>query len=115
MSPSSLSLLDSNNLFVLSVVNITLPHALANWGPKNFDAYETTTLKFFTERKGYEQDDLAKLAAIPVTLVYCLADVAYPPDYMDVFASQLSEAGVNVHIHSVPNAPHFGCATHPQL
>ncbi|KAH7101563.1 alpha/beta-hydrolase [Auriculariales sp. MPI-PUGE-AT-0066] len=100
---------------VTALVNLTIPRALVNWDPQHFDAYEQATLKIFTERKNYSQEELEKLSSTPITLVYCLADVAYPSEYMDVFAEQLKEAGVAVRVHSVPNAPHFGCTTHPQI
>jgi hypothetical protein len=99
----------------LAVVNLTKPRALINWGPDNFHDYEQTTLKIFTERTNHAPADLEKLSSVPIALVYCLADVAYPPDYFDVFAEQLREADVRVRIHSVPDAPHFGCTTHPHM
>ncbi|EJD43840.1 alpha/beta-hydrolase [Auricularia subglabra TFB-10046 SS5] len=100
---------------VNALKEIIVPQAINNWGPKKFDDFETITVKFFTERKGYTKDELATLKNIPVTLIHCMADIAYPREYLEVFANQLKDAGVHVSVHNVQNAPHFGCVTHFQI
>ncbi|KZV91495.1 alpha/beta-hydrolase [Exidia glandulosa HHB12029] len=97
---------------VNAMVEIIVPQALNNWGPKKLDDFETITVKFFTERKGYTNDQLTKLRNIPVFLVHCLDDIAYSPQYLMKFANQLKESGVNTTIQDVDGAPHFGSVTH---
>lgn len=96
-----------------SLVAKTLPQAMKLWSYKNFDLYHALTVKVFTQRKSHPRESLAKIT-VPVTLLFCGADVAYDKAYMDEFYSQLQDAGVKVNMVEIPDAPHFGAVTHPK-
>lgn len=106
----------SNNLDGLgnTLVAITLPLALKNWGPKQFHQYDRATVEFFNNRKEYSNDRLSQIR-VPVKLVHCLGDVAYPQEYTEKFMQQLKDAAVAVSLSTIPEAPHFGLATHGDI
>jgi len=90
------------------LVNRIYPLAKKNWGPKNFDLYRRMTLEIFTNRRAHSKEALSsRLAHIPVTLVHGLGDVAYPLTYSEEFMQQLEDAGVQVSLVKIPDAPHF--------
>ncbi|KAK0494503.1 alpha/beta-hydrolase [Armillaria luteobubalina] len=106
----------SNNLDSLAnaLVAFTIALALKNWGPKHFDQYDRATVEFFNNRKEYSNEELSRIRA-PVKLVHCLGDIAYPQEYTENFMQQLKDAAVTVSLATIPEAPHFGLATHGDI
>jgi pimeloyl-ACP methyl ester carboxylesterase len=80
--------------------------AKKNWSPKDFDVYRRATLDFFTQRKAYSKNDLSQIRS-PVKLIHGHDDVAYPIEYSLEQEKLMKEAGLNVTLTSIPNAPHF--------
>ncbi len=100
-----------------SLTSRAVPYATKNWGgkdSKDLESYVSITVKFFTERKEHSKSSLAKIA-VPVKLIHCLADVAYPLDYSEQFLGALKDAGVNASLDTVDDAPHFGSVTHSPM
>ncbi|THV05379.1 alpha/beta-hydrolase [Dendrothele bispora CBS 962.96] len=83
--------------------------AKKNWGPKDFDLYRRMTVDIFTNRKPQTMEALSSLrqAQIPVGLVHALGDVAYPLEYTKELMKHLTDAGVQVSLAEIPDAPHF--------
>ncbi|KAK0237578.1 alpha/beta-hydrolase [Armillaria nabsnona] len=103
----------NNNLnsLVSALDDITLPLTLKNAVPARFEQYERGTINFINNRKEYSKDQLSRIC-VPVKLVHCLGDIAYPPEYSERFMRQLKEAAVTVSLATIPEAPHFGIVTH---
>ncbi|KIY68819.1 alpha/beta-hydrolase [Cylindrobasidium torrendii FP15055 ss-10] len=91
-----------------------VPNAMKNWTKKNIDSYNVGTVKFFTDRKEHSRETLSKFK-FPVHLAHCMDDVAYPLEFTEAFLAQLKDAGVNTTFSTIPDAPHFGCVTHPEM
>ncbi|KAK0489683.1 alpha/beta-hydrolase [Armillaria luteobubalina] len=106
----------NNNLnsLVRALDGITLPLALKNVVPAKFEQYERGVIGFLNNRKEYSKDELSQIC-VPVKLVHCLEDIAYPLGYSERFMRQLKEAGVTVSLATIPEAPHFGVVTHGDI
>ncbi|KZV87141.1 alpha/beta-hydrolase [Exidia glandulosa HHB12029] len=98
--------------FANALTTITFPQCQSHWPPANFPAFESTTVTFFTSRKGevYSSEELDKLRKVPIVLAPCSDDIAYPPEYFESFARQLE--GGRVTKYTLKGAPHYGSATH---
>ncbi len=96
---------------VVRLDGITLPLTLKNAVPARFEQYERGTIDFLNNRKEYSKDQLSRIC-VPVKLVHCLGDIAYPREYSEIFMQQLKEAAVTVSLATIPEAPHFGVVTH---
>ncbi|KAK0237496.1 alpha/beta-hydrolase [Armillaria nabsnona] len=96
---------------VTALVTIALPSALANFTPKNLDQCDRATVDFCNNRREYSNDQLSRIH-VPVKLIHCLGDIAYPREYTERFMRQLKDAGVIVSLDTIPEAPHFGVVTH---
>ncbi|EJD43847.1 alpha/beta-hydrolase [Auricularia subglabra TFB-10046 SS5] len=92
-----------------------LPLTLKRWTPDQFGDQKVMTVTIFTDREDFSHEELAALRNVPVTLVHCLADIAYPQEYFESFARRLQEANVPTTVHRVPDAAHFGAVTHPAI
>ena len=88
-------------------------YVFAAWGLGNFDNLHNSTVKFFTQRKGYSKAALSKLR-FPVKLIVCAQDVAYDRSYYEEFYLQLKDASVDVSL-DVVDASHFGTVIRPDL
>ncbi|KAK0494423.1 alpha/beta-hydrolase [Armillaria luteobubalina] len=106
----------NNNLnsLVCALDGITIPLALKNIVPENSEQFERGMVGFLNNRKEYSKDDLSRIC-VPVKLVHCLEDIAYPLEYSEMFMRQLKEAGVTVNLATIPEAPHFGVVTHGDI
>lgn len=93
------------------LVTTALPSALANFTPKNLDQCDRASVDFCNNRREYSNDQLSRIH-VPVKLVHCLGDIAYPREYTEKFMRQLKDAGVIVSLDTIPEAPHFGVVTH---
>ncbi|ESK91575.1 alpha beta hydrolase fold protein [Moniliophthora roreri MCA 2997] len=104
----SLQLAFSNKTssLISALVQVLYPTAKKIWGPKDFDAYTTSTLDFFTQRKGYSRQELSKIKA-PVKLIHGLDDVAYPIEYTMEQEKLMKDAGLDVTFTTIAHAPHF--------
>ncbi|KAF9475136.1 alpha/beta-hydrolase [Pholiota conissans] len=99
---------------VSAVVQYTVPRVVVLWSPENFEAFHTISVKFFVERSPCPPEKLKKITC-PVNLIHCAEDIAYPMPLVEEIRDRLEEAGVDVRISQIPDAPHFGCVTHPEL
>ncbi|EEB96368.1 hypothetical protein MPER_04510, partial [Moniliophthora perniciosa FA553] len=97
---------NKTSTLISALTKLTYPMAKKNWGPKDFDVYKTATLDFFTQRKAYSKQELSKIKA-PVNLVHGLDDVAYPLEYTVEQEKIMKDAGLNVILSPIANAPHF--------
>ncbi|KAJ3818117.1 hypothetical protein F5880DRAFT_1491908 [Lentinula raphanica] len=79
-----------------------------NWNKDHVREYRITTLDFIINRKARTKEELS-LIKVPVKLLHCLGDVAYPLEYTTEFLSLLKEAGVEASLEAIPEASHFGC------
>ncbi|KAK0489697.1 alpha/beta-hydrolase [Armillaria luteobubalina] len=106
----------NNNLnsLVRALDAITLPLALKKIVPENSEEFERGVFDFLNNRKEYSKDELSRIC-VPVKLVHCLEDIAYPLEYSERFMRQLKEAGVTVSLATIPEAPHFGVVTHGDI
>ncbi|KAK0494411.1 alpha/beta-hydrolase [Armillaria luteobubalina] len=106
----------NNNLnsLVHALDGIALPLALKNMVPAKFEWYERGMIGLLNNRKEYSKDELSRIC-VPVKLVHCLADIAYPLEYSERFMQQLREAGVAVSLATIPEAPHFAVVTHGDI
>ncbi|KAK0203678.1 alpha/beta-hydrolase [Desarmillaria ectypa] len=98
---------------VRALVKRTLPQAMTNWGAKKLDVYNTLTVNFFTKRKAHSPGNLSKIV-VPVKLVHCTADIAYPLELSEEFLKNLQDAGVKASLDTIEGACHFGCVTHSE-
>ncbi|KZV87143.1 hypothetical protein EXIGLDRAFT_724031, partial [Exidia glandulosa HHB12029] len=99
-----------SSAFIDALITVTHPQCLYHWPPSNFPALESTTVTFFTARKGFTPAELDKLKEVPIVLAPCSEDIAYPPEYFESFAKQLQ--GGKVTKYTVEGAPHYGSTTH---
>ncbi|KAH7092871.1 alpha/beta-hydrolase [Auriculariales sp. MPI-PUGE-AT-0066] len=77
------------------------------WSHSGLREFETCAFKYETTRHGHSTDALAKsLQSIPVVIVYGTSDVAYDCDYYAQFEKQLRDAGVQLEVHVLEDAPH---------
>jgi len=101
-----------------SYVNHCLPQTLKNWDSAKLDTYTRVTLDFFNLRKAHSVDTLKTALAsnnVPVQLIHCSDDVAYPLDYTNQFKTQLEEAGVDNVGLEVVEGSHLGSIEHGYL
>ncbi|KAK0441524.1 alpha/beta-hydrolase [Desarmillaria tabescens] len=102
------------NSLANALLNISLPLALKKCVPENFDQYDRATIDFLNNRKEYTTEELSRIH-VPVKLVHCLGDIAYPQEYTERFMQQLKDAAVAVSLATIPEAPHFGVVTHGDI
>ncbi|KAK0193059.1 alpha/beta-hydrolase [Armillaria mellea] len=102
------------NSLVRAFDGITLPLILKKAVPARHEQYERGTMEFLNNRKEYSKDELSQIC-VPVKLVHCLEDIAYPLGYSERFMGQLKEAGVTVCLATIREAPHFGIVTHGDI
>ncbi|KAL0569544.1 hypothetical protein V5O48_012418 [Marasmius crinis-equi] len=89
-------------------VKLVTPVIIKTWGFQNLDACKTMVTDFLSKRKAHSKFELSRIKC-PIQVVYGTNDVAYPPEYTDEFVQSLEDAGVNVALTKVPDAPHFLC------
>ncbi|KAK0203347.1 alpha/beta-hydrolase [Desarmillaria ectypa] len=93
---------------------IAIPLALKSCVPENFEQYDRALIDFLNNRKEYTAGQLSRIR-VPVKLVHCLGDIAYPQEYTERFMQQLKNAAVTVSLATIPEAPHFGVVTHGDI
>ncbi|KAF8965052.1 Alpha/Beta hydrolase protein [Flammula alnicola] len=103
----------SSESIVNAMVQYTLPRALRIWSPEHFDELHTVSVKFFLDRQPHPTSDLKRINC-PVHLIHCSEDIAYPLYFMEEIRDSMAKAGLEVRLSQVPDAPHFGCVTHPE-
>ncbi|KAJ3770645.1 Alpha/Beta hydrolase protein [Lentinula raphanica] len=89
-----------------ALFNISFPLCQKHWGYHGKRNYRIATLDFLCNRPAQSRAALSRLRC-PVQLVYGTDDVAYPREYTDEFVQTLEDAGVDVSLLVVPDAPHF--------
>ncbi|KAJ3508512.1 hypothetical protein NLJ89_g5710 [Agrocybe chaxingu] len=96
-----------------------LSHAIAiakrNWSgsPEKLSLAYKTSLEWFLERRPIP-DDMLKQIAVPVSIIYCSEDVAYPLECAEELEKRLIDAGApKVALYEVPGA-HYGSITNPK-
>ncbi|KAK0490089.1 alpha/beta-hydrolase [Armillaria luteobubalina] len=106
----------SNKLdgLVTALVAFELPLALEVYSRKNLEQCDRATVDFCNNRREYSNDQLSRIH-VPVKLVHCLGNIAYPQEYTETFMRQLKDAGVAVTLATIPEAPHFGVVTHADI
>ncbi|KAJ8094855.1 hypothetical protein AAF712_009608 [Marasmius tenuissimus] len=97
---------NKSSSLITALVKTTYPMAKKNWGPKDFQTYRTATLDFFLNRTSHTKETLSQIK-VPVKLIHGLDDVAYPPEYTLEQEKLMKDAGVDVTLIKIPNAPHF--------
>ncbi|KAK0193061.1 alpha/beta-hydrolase [Armillaria mellea] len=102
------------NSLVRAFVGITLPLNVKNAVRAKYEQYERGTIGLLNSRKEYSKDELSRIC-VPVQLVHCLGNIAYPLEYSERFMRQLKEAGVTVSLVTIREAPHFGIVTHGDI
>ncbi|KAF8182006.1 Alpha/Beta hydrolase protein [Pholiota molesta] len=105
----------TSSSMVDALVQYAIEHfAMDNWArPDQFEIFHTLSVKFFLDRTVPPLSSLQKITC-PVNLVHCSEDIAYPLPIVEETEVHLKEADVDVRISHIPDAPHFGCATHPK-
>ncbi|KAF4618668.1 hypothetical protein D9613_010124 [Agrocybe pediades] len=98
---------------VNALIQSTMPKAMVNWSPEHFEEYHTISVKFFTDRKPHPLHVLQGIKC-PIQILQCGQDIAYPVEFAEELRDRLSEAGVDVRLTQVVDAPHFGCVTNPE-
>ncbi|KAJ4490141.1 alpha/beta-hydrolase [Lentinula aciculospora] len=96
-----------SNIMEALVANVMQQVAI-NWNKDHIREYRITTLDFIVNRKARTKEELSKIK-VPVKLVHCMGDVAYPIEYTTEFFNLLKEAGVDASLDTIPEASHFGC------
>ncbi|KAK0193107.1 alpha/beta-hydrolase [Armillaria mellea] len=99
---------------VTALVDVGLPWAFARYNSENSDQCDRATVDFCNNRREYSYDQLSRIH-VPVKLVHCLGDIAYPQEYTEKFMRQLKDAGVIVTLTAISEAPHFGVVTHADI
>ncbi|KAK0220560.1 alpha/beta-hydrolase [Armillaria fumosa] len=99
---------------VNALVAFELPLALEVYSRKNLNQCDRATVDFCNNRREYSNVQLSRIH-VPVKLVHCLGDIAYPQEYTEKFMRQLKSAGVIVTLDMIPEAPHFGIVTHADI
>ncbi|KAG6850126.1 hypothetical protein H0H93_000748 [Arthromyces matolae] len=97
--------------FIKAIVKTTMPYSLKQFCPGKFDQFHQATVEFFRQQGEDFTDKLSSIRC-PVQLVYCGADVAYPKNHCEELLQALLDAGVDVDMEVVTDAPHFGTVTH---
>ncbi|KAF7290836.1 AB hydrolase-1 domain-containing protein [Mycena indigotica] len=96
---------------IAPVINIALGMVKRHQTAANLDAYERTTVSFFTERS----PPTLRGIACPVLLVHCGQDIAYDRAGTEALREAMLQAGVeSVRLEDVPEAPQWGHITHPK-
>ncbi|KIK68482.1 hypothetical protein GYMLUDRAFT_154015 [Collybiopsis luxurians FD-317 M1] len=105
---------DRHSAVIEALLASTLPQAMINWNKQHLREYRITTLDFIIQRKARTKEELAKIK-VPVKLLHCLGDVAYPAEVSASFLELLKDAGVDASLDTVPDASHFGCCEDADL
>ncbi|KIY67280.1 alpha/beta-hydrolase [Cylindrobasidium torrendii FP15055 ss-10] len=100
----------SNRMDGLShaLVARTYPIIVKTCSPKHFDIYDRMMGDFSNNRREYAPSELAKISG-PVQLVHGGADIVYPLERAQTFLRCLQNAGVDVTLSQIPDAPHWAC------
>ncbi|TFK38041.1 Alpha/Beta hydrolase protein [Crucibulum laeve] len=96
---------------IAALVKHALPQVLKQWTPDRFDEVHTVAVKFFCDRHPHPRSSLEKVVS-PIRLIHCGGDIAYPFNYAEELQQALEDAGVDVELSQVAEAPHFGSVTH---
>lgn len=97
-----------------SVIHLILPCTMSTWSPSRFDSFIRMNVDFFTDRKPWSTEELARIK-VPVILLHGSQDVLYTEQHITQFDEQLREAGVETELISVDDAPHFLWMTHEHV
>ncbi|KAF4617282.1 hypothetical protein D9613_005863 [Agrocybe pediades] len=79
-----------------------------------------SSLEITSSQKGskFDDDEDEDENPIPVHIVHCAEDIAYPLHFAEALRDRLiNEAGLprdKVKLTQIPGAPHLGCVTHPE-
>ncbi|KAH7096403.1 Alpha/Beta hydrolase protein [Auriculariales sp. MPI-PUGE-AT-0066] len=100
-----------------AISQLALKWALRQWDFAHIRECRITTVEMFTKVRPFAPNALGTLAThgIPVSVAYGGADIAYPAEMYEGFASQMRDCGVSVQTHCVEEAPHWVSTTHPEV
>ncbi|KAF9078716.1 alpha/beta-hydrolase [Rhodocollybia butyracea] len=105
---------DRHSSIMEALLTNVMPQAMTNWDKSHLREYRIATFDFMAKRQPLTKSELAQIK-VPVKLVHCLGDVAYPVEYSSEFFRLLEDAGVNVSLDTIPDASHFGCCEDAHL
>ncbi|KNZ81360.1 hypothetical protein J132_01218 [Termitomyces sp. J132] len=95
---------------VEAIINATKPKSVRNYGPGRLEEGQIATVDFFTEKMDYSTEKLGRIQC-SVKLIHCSEDIAYPLHHTEELLQRLVDAGVDVELEVVSDAPHFGTVT----
>ncbi|KJA26836.1 hypothetical protein HYPSUDRAFT_132354 [Hypholoma sublateritium FD-334 SS-4] len=98
---------------VIAVARFGLMVGKRNWAgssEKIKQAYKTS-VEWFEKRRHVPFEEL-KSITMPLSLIHCREDVAYPIEHAKEWEALLIKAGVRVTLHEVPGT-HYGSVTNP--
>ncbi|KAJ3874405.1 Alpha/Beta hydrolase protein [Lentinula edodes] len=100
----------SNNMSNLAqaLCDSTMPIDSRNWSSEHLQEYRLTSYDIFCNRKSQPRTALSRISC-PVKLVHGGNSVVYEPSYTIQLMNSLQEAGVDVTMEIVANAPHYLC------
>ncbi|KAF9061032.1 hypothetical protein BDP27DRAFT_1235842, partial [Rhodocollybia butyracea] len=82
-----------------------------NWSPEHFKEYRLTSYDIFLHRRAHSQQALSRISC-PVKLLYGTNSMVYPAKYSEELFESMQQAGLNVSLQAVSNAPHYLCVDH---
>ncbi|KIK53529.1 hypothetical protein GYMLUDRAFT_207316 [Collybiopsis luxurians FD-317 M1] len=81
---------------------------LRNWSPDHFREYWLSTHEIFVHRKAQTQAALTKISC-PVKLLHGGNNIVYSTSYSEELLKAMQQAGIDVSLEVIPNAPHYMC------
>lgn len=102
------SILSLANFGTHSLCDSTMPIDSRNWSAEHLQEYRLTSYDIFCNRKSQPRTALSRISC-PVKLVHGGNSVVYEPSYTIQLMNSLQEAGVDVTMEIVANAPHYLC------
>lgn len=91
-----------------------LEDSFRNWGPGHFEDCRLILYEFFLIRKPHSLQALSKISC-PVKILYGTDSVVYRPEYSERLYEDMKQAGIDVSLYMVPNAPHVLCLDHESV
>uniref|UniRef100_A0A0W0EWD3 Putative alpha/beta-hydrolase n=1 Tax=Moniliophthora roreri TaxID=221103 RepID=A0A0W0EWD3_MONRR len=92
--------------FVDALATNLTSYAKRNWGPEHFDEYRLATVDFITKRRSPTKEELSKIK-VSVEIVHGMDNMLYSLEYCEKQVELLQEAGVDVSLVTIEEAPHF--------
>ncbi|KAH8824340.1 Alpha/Beta hydrolase protein [Flagelloscypha sp. PMI_526] len=94
-------------------LGLNVPRAMKNWGKDNADTLTTVLHSYFTNNRPTRTlSDYACIKA-PVLIVHAMGDMGTPIELTQHLETALHDAGVNVQLVTIDDAPKLVPLTHP--